>query len=54
MKQIAIAAILGVVVVIAASCGGSDDNSVSEQAALVEPGKQNSEPPRSFARVIDR
>ena len=37
MKQLAIAAVLGVVVAIATSCGGSDeDNSAAEQAALVE------------------
>jgi hypothetical protein len=39
MKQVAIAAILAVVVAIASSCGGADDNAAAEQAALVEQGK---------------
>jgi len=38
--RMALAAGIGVVVAIAASCGGSDNNSAAEQAALVEQGKQ--------------
>jgi mono/diheme cytochrome c family protein len=38
--RIALAAGIGTVVALAASCGGSDDDPAAEQAALVEQGKQ--------------
>jgi len=40
LKAAACAASIGVTVTMATSCGGSDDNSAAEQAALAEQGKQ--------------
>ena len=40
MIRLGLAASIGAVVAVAASCGGSDDDSAAEQVALVEQGKQ--------------